>query len=89
MHTGLKNCAAMPLSTGRVGISHQSTPLQKRTAQSNDGGTKAMLKPKVNVFKAGEVLLAAKKEVVNQCVEKAKSEGTSLAAPEKNGARFF
>ncbi|SAK93157.1 hypothetical protein AWB81_05080 [Caballeronia arationis] len=48
-----------------------------------------MLKPRINVFKAGEALLAAKKEVVNHCVEKAKSEGSSLPAAEKKGARFF
>ena len=50
---------------------------------------KAVLKQKVNVFIAGEALLAAKKKVVGQCVENAKSEGSSLAAAEKKGARLF
>jgi len=50
---------------------------------------KAVLKQKVNVFIAGEALLAAKKKVINQCVENAKSEGSSLAAAEKKGARLF
>jgi len=51
--------------------------------------TNHVLKPKVNVFKAGEALLLVKKEVVNRCVEKAQCEGSSLAAAEKKGARFF
>ncbi|SAK99252.1 hypothetical protein AWB76_07683 [Caballeronia temeraria] len=48
-----------------------------------------MLKQRVNVFIAGEALLAAKKEVVNRCVEKAQSDGSSVAAAEKSGARVF
>ena len=48
-----------------------------------------MLKPKANVFKAGEALLVAKKEVVNWCVEKAKCGGSSLAAAEKKGQGSF
>jgi hypothetical protein len=33
--------------------------------------------------------LAAKKKLVDQCVENAKSEGSSLAAAEKKGTRVF
>ncbi|WP_250479615.1 MULTISPECIES: hypothetical protein [unclassified Caballeronia] len=47
------------------------------------------MKRKVDVFIAGEALLAAKKKVVEQCVENAKSEGSSLAAAEKKGATLF
>ncbi|WP_244808674.1 hypothetical protein [Caballeronia zhejiangensis] len=47
------------------------------------------MKRKVDVFIAGEALSAAKKKVVELCVEKAKSEGSSLAAAEKKGARLF
>ncbi|SAL52280.1 hypothetical protein AWB70_04324 [Caballeronia cordobensis] len=48
-----------------------------------------MLKRKVDVFIAGEALLAAKKKVVDQCVENAKSEGSSLTGAEKKGAGLF
>ena len=50
---------------------------------------KAVLKQKVNVFIAGEALLAAKKKVVGQCVENAESEGSSLAAAEEKAQAVF
>lgn len=48
-----------------------------------------MLKHPINVFVAGKALAELKVKAVNFCIEKAKSEGSSLTVAERKGASFL